>query len=38
MGDKYLKALEANEEIVAKNVTEPIFLGSVGLESGTFKP
>jgi hypothetical protein len=35
MGDKYLKALEANEEIVAKNVTEnlwdrhikPIFLG-----------
>jgi hypothetical protein len=35
MGDKYLKALEANEEIVAKNVTEnlydrhikPVFLG-----------
>jgi hypothetical protein len=35
MGDKYLKALEANEEIVAKNVTKnlfdrhikPIFLG-----------
>ena len=36
MGDKYLKALEANEEVVAKNVTEnlferhirPVFLGS----------
>jgi hypothetical protein len=35
MGDKYLNALEANEEIVAKNVTtnlfdrhiKPIFLG-----------
>jgi hypothetical protein len=35
LGDKYLKALEANEAIVAKNVTEnlyerhirPIFLG-----------
>ena len=36
MGDRYLKALEANEEIVAKNVTtnlfdrhiKPVFLGS----------
>jgi hypothetical protein len=35
MGDRYLKALEANEEIVAKNVTtnlferhiKPVFLG-----------
>ncbi len=35
MGDRYLKALEANEEIVAKNVTanlferhiRPVFLG-----------
>jgi hypothetical protein len=35
MGDKYLKALEANEDVVAKNVTanlfdrhiRPVFLG-----------
>jgi hypothetical protein len=35
MGDRYLKALEANEDVVAKNVTtnlferhiKPVFLG-----------